>query len=37
MSKESPQVYHIVAFEFEGRDRARQVADLIKKGKRTQE
>ena len=37
MSKESPQVYHVVAFQFEGRDRARQVIDLIKKGGRAQE
>ena len=37
MSQESPQVYHIVAFQFEGRDRARQVVDLIKKGGRSQE
>jgi uncharacterized membrane protein len=37
MSKESPQVYHIVAFQFEGQDRARQVVDLIKKGGRSQE
>ena len=37
MSQESPQVYHIVAFEFEGRDRARQVVDLIRKGGRSQE
>ena len=37
MSQESPQVYHIVAFQFEGRDRARQVVDLIKRGGRSQE
>ena len=37
MSQESPQVYHVVAFQFEGQDRARQVVDLIKKGGRSQE
>jgi hypothetical protein len=29
-TKESPAVYHIVAFEFEGKDRAAQVVELIR-------
>lgn len=36
MSQESPQVYHIVAFEFEGQDRAKQVVELMRKGGRSQ-
>jgi uncharacterized membrane protein len=35
-TKESPQVYHILAFQFEGRDRAAQVVDLLRKGGRSQ-
>ncbi len=34
MSQEKTQVYHVVAYEFEGRDRALQVAELVRKGGR---
>lgn len=37
MSKESPEVYHILAFQFEGRNRAEQVVDLLKKGGRSRD
>ena len=30
MSKDSTQVYHVVAYEFEGQDRALQVAELVR-------
>lgn len=36
-TKESPAVYHIVAYEFQGKDRAAQVVDLIRKGGRSAE
>ena len=34
MSQENAQVYHVVAYEFDGKDRALQVVDLIRKGGR---
>jgi uncharacterized membrane protein len=34
MSQENPQAYHIVAYEFAGRKRAKEVVDLIRKGGR---
>ena len=34
MSTEYTQVYHVVAYEFEGSDRALQVAELVRKGSR---
>ena len=37
MSQEKPGVYHIVAFEFDGRDRAEQIVGLLKKGGKSQE
>lgn len=37
MSQENPGVYHIVAFEFAGQDRAEQVVDLLKKGGKSQD
>lgn len=37
MSQEKPGVYHFVAYEFAGQDRADQVIDLIRKGGRAQE
>lgn len=37
MSQEKPEVYHIVAFEFAGRDRADQVVDLLKKAGKSEE
>jgi uncharacterized membrane protein len=37
MAGESPSVYHIVAYEFEGRGRAKQVVELLKKGQRKRE
>ncbi len=37
MSQEKPGVYHFVAYEFAGQDRADQVIDLIKKAGREQE
>jgi len=33
-SKEGPEVYHIIAFQFEGQDRAAQVVELLRKGGR---
>ena len=36
-AKGSPEVYHIVAFQFEGKDRAAQVVDLIKKAGKSQD
>lgn len=35
MSNESPAVYHVIAYQFEGRNRAEQVVDLIRKGRRS--
>ena len=32
MAQEKPQAYHIVAYEFDGRKRAKEVVDLIRKG-----
>lgn len=32
MAQETAEVYHILAFEFAGRDRAEQVVDLLRKG-----
>ena len=37
MSKENAQAYHIVAYEFAGRERAQEVMELIKKGGRANE
>lgn len=37
MSEEKSQVYHIVAYEFDGRNRADEVISLIKKGGRANE
>ena len=34
MTQDYTQVYHVVAHEFEGRDRALQVAELVRKGSR---
>ena len=34
MTQEYTQVYHVVAYEFAGRDRALQVAELVRKGSR---
>jgi uncharacterized membrane protein len=34
MAQENPQAYHIVAYEFEGRKRAKEVVDLVRKGGR---
>ena len=34
MSKDATQVYHVVAYEFDGQDRALQVAELVRKGGR---
>lgn len=34
MNKDYTQVYHVVAYEFEGQDRALQVAELVRKGGR---
>jgi uncharacterized membrane protein len=34
VSEQSPRVYHIVAYQFEGRNRAEQVIDLLKKARR---
>lgn len=34
MAQEKAQAYHIVAYEFEGRKRAKEVVDLIRKGGR---
>lgn len=36
-AKESPQVYHIIAYQFDGQDRAAEVVDLLKKGGRSAE
>lgn len=36
-AKGTSEVYHIVAFEFEGKDRAAQVVDLIKKAGKSQD
>jgi len=37
MSQEKSGIYHIVAFEFAGRDRAEQVVDLLKKGGKSED
>jgi uncharacterized membrane protein len=37
MSQDKPQAYHIVAYEFAGRKRAKEVVDLIRKGGRANE
>jgi uncharacterized membrane protein len=37
MAEETPTVYHIVAYEFEGRGRAKQVVQLLKKAQRDRE
>ena len=37
MSQDKSEIYHIVAFEFAGRDRAEQVVDLLKKGGKSQD
>lgn len=37
MSQDKSGVYHIVAFEFAGRDRAEQVVDLLKKGGKSED
>lgn len=34
MSTDYTQVYHVVAYEFDGRDRALQVAEMVRKGSR---
>jgi hypothetical protein len=34
MSEEAPQLHHIVAYLFEGRNRAEQVIQLLKKARR---
>jgi uncharacterized membrane protein len=34
MAQEKPQAYHIVAYEFDGRKRAKDVVDMIRKGGR---
>lgn len=34
MAQENPQAYHIVAYEFDGRKRAKEVVDLVRKGGR---
>lgn len=37
MAEEKPSVYHILVFQFEGRSRAKQVVELLKKGQRKHE
>jgi len=37
MSQEKSSVYHIIAFEFDGRNRAEQVVELLKKGGKSQD
>jgi uncharacterized membrane protein len=37
MAQDNPQAYHIVAYEFDGRKRAKEVVDLIRKGGRANE
>lgn len=37
MATQSPQIYHIIAYQFEGQDRAGQVVDLIRKNRRAGE
>jgi uncharacterized membrane protein len=37
MAEENPEVYHILVFQFEGRSRAKQVVQLLKKGQRGRE
>jgi uncharacterized membrane protein len=37
MAEQSPSVYNIVVYEFEGRGRAKQVVELLKKGQKGRE